>query len=166
MALLRQPTRAIPGFAALASASSSLLGSASQLQSVRWATKRAGGSTKNNRDSAGRRLGIKKFGDEHVVSGNIIVRQRGLRFHAGENVGVGRDHTLYALTEGYVKFYRQRVGPKNAERRFIGVTFDKDAVLPRDPDAPRARRFTLVDTAAFAAKQEEQYAGYRAKQTE
>ena len=68
------------------------------------AHKKAGGSSRNGRDSAGRRLGVKKFGDELVVPGNIIVRQRGTKFHPGANVGIGKDHTLFALTQGRVKF--------------------------------------------------------------
>ena len=68
------------------------------------AQKKAAGSTKNGRDSAGRRLGVKKFGNEKVVPGNIIVRQRGTKFHPGENVGMGRDHTIFALKEGNVVF--------------------------------------------------------------
>lgn len=68
------------------------------------AHKKAGGSSNNGRDSIGRRLGVKKFGGEHVLAGNIIVRQRGTRWYAGENVGMGKDHTLFALVEGQVKF--------------------------------------------------------------
>jgi len=68
------------------------------------AHKKAGGSSRNGRDSAGRRLGVKKFGGEAVVAGNIIVRQRGTNFHPGHNVGMGKDHTLFALTDGSVKF--------------------------------------------------------------
>ena len=60
------------------------------------ATKKAGGSSKNGRDSAGRRLGVKKFGGEHVIPGNIIVRQRGTKFYPGDNVGIGKDHTLFS----------------------------------------------------------------------
>ena len=70
------------------------------------AHKKAGGSTRNGRDSHSKRLGVKKFGSEAVIAGNIIVRQRGTRFRAGANVGVGRDHTLFALTDGVVKFDR------------------------------------------------------------
>ena len=69
------------------------------------AHKKAGGSSRNGRDSAGRRLGVKKFGGEIVVSGNILVRQRGTKFHAGRNVGLGRDHTLFATVEGAVEFH-------------------------------------------------------------
>jgi large subunit ribosomal protein L27 len=68
------------------------------------ATKKAGGSTKNGRDSIGRRLGVKRFGGEVVRAGNILVRQRGTTYHAGRNVGMGRDHTLFALTDGVVTF--------------------------------------------------------------
>jgi len=74
------------------------------------AHKKAGGSSRNGRDSAGRRLGVKKYGGESVVPGNIIVRQRGTKFHAGENVGIGRDHTLFALTGGKVQFAVKRDG--------------------------------------------------------
>ncbi len=69
-------------------------------------TKKGGGSSKNGRDSAGRRLGVKKFGGEQVIAGNIIVRQRGTKIHPGENVGIGRDHTLFALTDGVVSFQK------------------------------------------------------------
>ncbi len=68
------------------------------------AHKKAGGSSRNGRDSAGRRLGVKRFGGEVVIPGNIIVRQRGTKFHPGSNVGMGKDHTLFALTEGRVAF--------------------------------------------------------------
>ena len=68
------------------------------------AHKKAGGSSRNGRDSEGRRLGVKKFGDQTVVPGNILVRQRGTKFHPGDNVGMGKDHTLFALIEGRVKY--------------------------------------------------------------
>jgi len=68
------------------------------------AHKKGQGSTQNNRDSAGRRLGVKKFGGQTVKAGNIIIRQRGTKVHCGENVGIGRDHTIYALIDGIVKF--------------------------------------------------------------
>ncbi|CAI8326217.1 MAG: 50S ribosomal protein L27 [Alphaproteobacteria bacterium UBA4588] len=75
------------------------------------AHKKAGGSSRNGRDSAGRRLGVKKFGGETVIAGNIIVRQRGTKVNPGDNVGMGKDHTLFALTDGKVAF-RQRSGGK------------------------------------------------------
>jgi len=68
------------------------------------AHKKGQGSTQNNRDSAGRRLGVKKFGGEFVRAGNIIIRQRGTKVHPGNNVGLGKDHTIFALVDGYVKF--------------------------------------------------------------
>ncbi len=68
------------------------------------AHKKGQGSTQNNRDSAGRRLGVKKFGGESVIAGNIIIRQRGTKVHPGNGVGMGKDHTLFALIEGVVKF--------------------------------------------------------------
>ena len=80
------------------------------------AHKKAGGSSRNGRDSAGRRLGVKKFGGEYVLAGNILVRQRGTKFHPGANVGIGRDHTLFATVDGAVKFKRSTAG-----RTFISV---------------------------------------------
>lgn len=72
------------------------------------AHKKGGGSTRNGRDSNAKRLGIKCFGGEFVIPGNIIVRQRGTKFHPGENVGMGKDYTLFAVSEGYVVFERMR----------------------------------------------------------
>lgn len=80
------------------------------------AHKKAGGSTRNGRDSAGRRLGVKHYGGEAVISGNIIVRQRGTKFWPGEGVGMGKDHTIFAVTEGAVKFHKGLKG-----RTFISV---------------------------------------------
>jgi large subunit ribosomal protein L27 len=74
------------------------------------AHKKAGGSSRNGRDSESKRLGVKKFGGERVVAGNIIVRQRGTRWHAGANVGIGRDHTLFALRDGAVVFQTKANG--------------------------------------------------------
>jgi large subunit ribosomal protein L27 len=81
------------------------------------AHKKAGGSTRNGRDSNPKYLGVKHYGGESVLAGNIIVRQRGTRFHAGENVGVGRDHTLFALADGTVKFETRGL-PK---RKFVSI---------------------------------------------
>jgi large subunit ribosomal protein L27 len=78
------------------------------------AHKKAGGSTTNGRDSRGRRLGVKKYGGQVVKAGNIIIRQRGSTFHAGKNVGTGKDFTLYALTEGIVQF-------KLGKRSFVSI---------------------------------------------
>ena len=74
------------------------------------AHKKAGGSSRNGRDSAGRRLGVKKYGGQAVVPGNIIVRQRGTKWHPGDNVGIGKDHTIFAMSEGKVEFTRKRGG--------------------------------------------------------
>ena len=79
------------------------------------ATKKAGGSSRNGRDSAGRRLGVKKFGGESVLAGNIIVRQRGTKFLPGDNVGIGKDHTIFATINGKVTFKKTRV------RTFVSV---------------------------------------------
>ena len=79
------------------------------------AHKKAGGSSRNGRDSAGRRLGVKKFGGQIVISGNIIVRQRGTKFHPGTNVGIGKDHTIFATKDGKVSFKKTRT------RTFISV---------------------------------------------
>jgi large subunit ribosomal protein L27 len=74
------------------------------------AHKKAGGSSRNGRDSPGQRLGVKRFGGQAVLAGNILVRQRGTKFHAGSNVGLGRDHTLFALIDGRVDFKTKRDG--------------------------------------------------------
>ena len=81
------------------------------------AHKKAGGSTRNGRDSESKRLGVKRFGGQNVIAGNILVRQRGTRFHAGENVGIGKDHTLFAKADGVVKF--EVKGANN--RKFISI---------------------------------------------
>jgi len=80
------------------------------------AHKKGQGSTQNNRDSAGRRLGVKKYGGQAVIPGNIIIRQRGTKIHPGKNVGMGKDHTLYALIEGVVAFER-----KDKKRQQVSV---------------------------------------------
>ncbi len=81
------------------------------------AHKKAGGSTRNGRDSHSKRLGLKRFGGQLVKAGNILVRQRGTAFHPGSNVGIGKDHTLFALIDGYVRFCRK--GKEN--RRFVVI---------------------------------------------
>ncbi|MAZ07837.1 MAG: 50S ribosomal protein L27 [Rickettsiales bacterium] len=84
------------------------------------AHKKAGGSTRNGRDSAGRRLGVKKFGGEPVIPGNIIIRQRGTKYHPGKNVSIGKDHTIFAIKEGYVSFKKKALG-----RSFVEVVEKK-----------------------------------------
>jgi len=81
------------------------------------ATKKAGGSSRNGRDSAGRRLGVKKFGGQLVIAGNIILRQRGTKWHPGENVGIGKDHTIFAKINGIVKFVKSA----HKNRTFVNV---------------------------------------------
>ena len=80
------------------------------------AHKKAGGSSRNGRDSESKRLGVKKYGGELVIPGNILVRQRGTKFHPGRNVGMGKDHTLFATVEGHVKFDRKAGG-----RQFVSI---------------------------------------------
>ena len=84
------------------------------------AHKKAGGSSRNGRDTAGRRLGVKRFGGEHVIPGNILVRQRGTQWHPGTGVGMGTDHTIFAVEEGKVEFATKRNG-----RIYISVKTDK-----------------------------------------
>ena len=93
------------------------------------AHKKAGGSSRNGRDSAGRRLGVKKFGDESVIPGNIILRQRGTTWHPGVNVGMGKDHTLFALTEGRVRFLTK------AGRAFVSVVPAQEALAQKALEA-------------------------------
>ena len=86
------------------------------------AHKKAGGSSRNGRDSAGRRLGVKKYGGERVIPGNIIVRQRGTKWHPGTGVGIGRDHTIFAVQEGEVHFQDRANG-----RTFVSVISGEDS---------------------------------------
>jgi len=86
------------------------------------AHKKAGGSSRNGRDSAGRRLGVKKFGGQEVIGGNIIVRQRGTRVYPGSNVGMGKDHTLFALEAGRVRFHDGKLG-----RKYVSVDMQAEA---------------------------------------
>lgn len=86
------------------------------------AHKKGAGSSRNGRDSNSQRLGVKRFGGEHVISGNIIVRQRGTQFHPGVNVGIGRDHTIFAVAEGYVVFEK---APGRRDKQQISVYPDR-----------------------------------------
>ena len=86
------------------------------------AHKKAGGSSRNGRDSAGRRLGVKKFGGEKVLAGNIIIRQRGTKVHPGDNVGIGKDHTLFATSRGVIKFREKSKG-----KMFVNVVTEAKA---------------------------------------
>ena len=86
------------------------------------AHKKAGGSSRNGRDSAGRRLGVKRYGGEAVLAGNIIVRQRGTKFYPGAGVGIGKDHTLFALVAGRVRFHIGKLG-----RQYVAVDMPAEA---------------------------------------
>jgi large subunit ribosomal protein L27 len=86
------------------------------------AHKKAGGSSRNGRDSESKRLGVKKFGGQTVLGGNILVRQRGTKFYPGRNVGIGKDHTLFALIEGRVSFHQGKLG-----RKFVSVDMMAEA---------------------------------------
>jgi large subunit ribosomal protein L27 len=86
------------------------------------AHKKAGGSSRNGRDTIGRRLGVKKFGGEQVIAGNIIIRQRGTKYHPGDNVGMGKDHTIFALTDGKVEFRATTGG-----RQYVSVVLPAPA---------------------------------------
>ena len=86
------------------------------------AHKKAGGSSRNGRDSAGKRLGVKKFGGEQVIGGNIIMRQRGTKIYPGVNVGLGKDHTLFSLVEGRVRFHGGKLG-----RKYVSVDMAAEA---------------------------------------
>lgn len=109
---------------------------------IRTSTKKAGGGRVNNKDSIGRRLGSKKGEGSLVSTGEIIFRQRGTKLYPGENCGIGRDHTIFALEPGYVRYYFDPFHPK---RKFVGVALTKDLRLPSDHWSPRDRRFGYVE---------------------
>ncbi|TFK42292.1 ribosomal L27 protein-domain-containing protein [Crucibulum laeve] len=111
----------------------------SLLGAVRTATKRAGGTVHNHGGSPGKRLGIKKFSDQYVIPGNIIVRQRGTLFHPGDHVKMGRDHTIYAVAPGVVRFYKEKW--MRGERRYVGVVLERGEVLPRDEESRGRSRY-------------------------
>jgi len=113
---------------------------AHNLQSVRTATKKAGGSTKNGRDSPGQRLGVKKFGGELVQPGHILIRQRGQKYHCGSNVKLGRDHTIYSVANGWVKF------DYNREKKHQVVS-----VSPVNPNILSRKALEEIAVAAAAA---------------
>ncbi|KAG9769221.1 hypothetical protein KCU88_g6947, partial [Aureobasidium melanogenum] len=114
---------------------------------VRYASHAAQGRANGPTDSAGRRLGAKKTNSEYVVPGNIIFKQRGTKWHPGENVGIGKDHTIYATEHGYVRYYRDPL--KHPKRRYIGVALAKEgpgSQLPTPPNAPSRRRLGMYAT--------------------
>ncbi|AET37542.1 mitochondrial 54S ribosomal protein bL27m Ecym_1304 [Eremothecium cymbalariae DBVPG len=124
------------------------------LVQVRTATKRAAGSRTSMKDSAGRRLGPKKYEGEEVRPGQIIMRQRGTKFFPGENVGIGKDHTIFAVEPGFVRYYWD---PFHPGRKFIGVALTSDLRLPTPHFEPRVRRFgrRLIEDEEAARKEEE-----------
>ncbi|KAI3446112.1 hypothetical protein Pfo_002777 [Paulownia fortunei] len=121
------------------SSASDVSGEGLSLVFRRWATKKTAGSTKNGRDSLPKNLGVKKFGGERVIPGNIIVRQRGTRFHPGNYVGMGKDHTLYALKEGCVKFEHHKL----TGRKWVHVEpkegYEIHPVYANARDAPKMK---------------------------
>ncbi|CAI4050327.1 hypothetical protein SKDZ_14G3140 [Saccharomyces kudriavzevii ZP591] len=120
---------------------------------VRNATKRAAGSRTSMKDSAGRRLGPKRYEGQDVSTGEIIMRQRGTKFYPGENVGIGKDHTIFALEPGVVRYYLDPFHPK---RKFIGVALSRDLKLPSPHFEPTSRRFGHFElTNRRAASKEE-----------
>lgn len=120
---------------------------------IRTATKRAAGSRTSMKDSAGRRLGPKKYDGEQVKAGEIIMRQRGTKIYPGEYVGIGKDHTLFALEPGFVRYY---LDPFHPRKKFVGVSLKEDIKLPRPHFDPRVRRFghILLDNKKAALKEE------------
>lgn len=116
--------------------SSQLIGT--NITQIRTATKRVSGSKTNKNDSAGRRLGPKAYEGHFVKPGQIIMRQRGTKIHPGENVDIGKDHTIYAVEPGFVRFYYD---PFHPLRKYVGVALKKDLTLPTPHFSPRVRRF-------------------------
>ncbi|KAI9757511.1 MAG: 54S ribosomal protein L2 mitochondrial [Chaenotheca gracillima] len=108
---------------------------------ARAASHKAQGVANGAKDGPGKRLGAKKTGEQYVIPGNIIFRQRGTLWFPGENVGMGRDHTIFARQTGYVKYYADP--NRHPHRKYIGVVFNRDDKLPRPPNAARKRRFGL-----------------------
>lgn len=129
------------------------LGSVKSVTQIRTATKRTSGSKTNKNDSAGRRLGPKAYEGHFVNPGQIIMRQRGTVIHPGENVGIGKDHTIFALEPGYVRFY---YNPFHPLRKYVGVALKKSLTLPTPHFAPRVRRFGYEEILdSYEAEKEE-----------
>lgn len=115
------------------------------LQLIRCATKKAGGSTRNGRDSQGRRLGVKKFGGEVVKPGAIIIRQRGQKYHHGANTGMGRDHTIYSLIDGFVKFTYNSI----KKHQVVSVIL-KNPNIPRKIRTENVRSDLIINVAPLS----------------
>ncbi|KAH8805860.1 ribosomal L27 protein-domain-containing protein [Xylogone sp. PMI_703] len=109
---------------------------------VRHATHKAQGAVNKAKDGPGKRLGAKKTGEQYVIPGNIIFRQRGTHWFPGENCAMGRDHTIYATASGYVKYYKDP--ERHPKRQYIGVVFERDQVLPLPRNSMRRRKLGMV----------------------
>ncbi|EPX74119.1 ribosomal protein subunit L27 [Schizosaccharomyces octosporus yFS286] len=106
---------------------------------IRTSAKHGGGSARNSGDSAGRRLGVKRSENQYVNAGEILVRQRGTKFHPGDNAKLGRDFTVFATVSGYVKFFQKKISLRRT-RKYVGIVFDRQTTLPRPEDEPTIRR--------------------------
>lgn len=125
------------------------------------AHKKGGGATSQKKDSAGRRLGIKKSGNQEVIAGNIICKQRGTKWHPGENVGMGRDHTIFALIDGIVKFFKK--GHK--EKTFISVINEKEEVKAEKKPVAKAKKPAVKKEKTTATKEKSTEKKTTAKKT-
>ncbi|KFY35460.1 hypothetical protein V494_05916 [Pseudogymnoascus sp. VKM F-4513 (FW-928)] len=112
------------------------------LNFVRYATHKAQGAVNKAKDGPGKRLGCKKSGEQYVIPGNIIFRQRGTHWFPGDNCAMGRDHTIYATESGYVKYYKDP--ERHPKRQYIGVVFERNQVLPLPRNSMRRRRLGLA----------------------
>ncbi|KAI0093973.1 ribosomal L27 protein-domain-containing protein [Irpex rosettiformis] len=121
------------------------------LGAVRTATKRAGGTVRNHGGSPGQRLGIKKFAEQYVIPGNIIVRQRGTWFHPGQHAKMGKDHTIYATVPGFVRYYKEF--RRTGDRKYVGVVPNKNEKLPRDEAAQGRSRYSHLVNLTQLAKE-------------
>ncbi|KAI9047410.1 hypothetical protein LZ554_008854 [Drepanopeziza brunnea f. sp. 'monogermtubi'] len=113
-----------------------------RMDGVRWAHHKAQGAVNKAKDGPGKRLGAKKSGEQYVIPGNIIFRQRGTHWFPGDNCAMGRDHTIYATHHGYVKYYKDP--EKHPKRQYIGVVFERDQVLPLPRNSVRRRRVNMT----------------------
>ncbi|PVI04293.1 hypothetical protein DM02DRAFT_669124 [Periconia macrospinosa] len=133
------PTRILD---AIRTANGASATSSPSLSFVRHATHQAQGRANGAKDGPGKRLGAKKAGGEYVIPGNIIFRQRGTTWFPGENCKFGRDHCIFAMETGYVRYYRDPL--KHPDRQYIGVALNKEDTLPYPRNAPRKRRLNMV----------------------
>ncbi|KAG9697420.1 ribosomal protein L27, partial [Aureobasidium melanogenum] len=141
------PTGSSPAISTLETALSALRLSSCTTTSitsiaVRHASHKAQGAANSAKDGPGKRLGAKKSGEQYVIPGNIIFRQRGTKWFPGDNCAMGRDHTIYATQPGYVKYYKDPL--KHPKRQYIGVVFERSQVLPQPPHAVRRRRLGML----------------------